>query len=180
MPKIKTERVTAQIEDDFVVFLIGIRINAFWNLRKWVPVFFAMPKMLKELSTRDDAGLLGFRTRWAGRHIEVIQYWRSFETLHAYARDRASSHLPAWADFNRTIADNGAVGIWHETYLVPARQYEAVYRNMPPHGLAAASNVVPAARRLKTASGRLGINDGGDTPVDETGSITSSTSTAGD
>lgn len=180
MPKINTERVTAHIEDEFVVFLIGIRINAFWKIGKWLPVFLAMPKMLKELSIRDDGGLLGFRTRWGGRNIEVIQYWRSFEKLHTYARDRESNHLPAWADFNRQVADNGSVGIWHETYLVKAQQYESVYRNMPPYGLAAATKVAQALRRFKTASGRLGISDGSDSPVDEAGGVIVSKSASDD
>lgn len=171
MAQIKKERVTADIEGDFVVFLIGMRINAFWKVHKWFPVFLAMPKMLRELSTHDDLGLLGFRTRWGGRNIEVIQYWRSFEKLHAYARNQDAEHLPAWASFNRKIADNGSVGIWHETYLVKEGQYEAVYRNVPPYGLAAASTVISAAGRHKTAAGRLGRSEGEDAPVDETGNV---------
>ena len=139
-----------------MVFLIGIRINAFWKLHDWLPVFLAMPRMLKELSQREDSGLLGFRVRWGGRNFEVIQYWRSFDRLHAYARERDAEHLPAWADFNRKIGDSGSVGIWHETYLVGDGQYECVYRNMPAYGLAAASKAVPATGRRATAAGRLG------------------------
>ena len=165
MARINKERVTAHIEGDFVVFLIGMRINAFWKVHKWVPVFLAMPGMLRELSAHEDLGLLGFRGRWGGRNFEVIQYWRSFEKLHAYARNRNARHFPAWARFNRTIADNGSVGIWHETYLVKEGRYEAVYRNMPPYGLAAASAAVPATGRRKTAAGRLGRSEGEDAPV---------------
>ncbi len=36
-------------------------------------------------------------------------------------------------------------GIWHETYLVRAGQYEAVYGNMPPHGLGKAGRLHPAS-----------------------------------
>lgn len=169
MANVERDRVTAQVDDDFVVFLIGIRINAFWKLHKWLRVFLAMPKMLKELSTHDGSGLMGFRTRWGGRNIEVIQYWRSFEQLHAYARDRDGEHLPAWADFNRRVADNGSVGIWHETYLVSAHQYETVYRNMPAYGLADATRAVPAEKRYRTAGGRLGKTDGSDAPIDAAG-----------
>lgn len=171
MAKIKKERVTADLEGDFVVFLIGMRINAFWRVHKWLPVFRAMPRMLKELSTHEDLGLLGFRVRWGGRNFEVIQYWRSFEKLHAYARNQDAEHLSAWVDFNRKIAENGAVGIWHETYLVEGGQYEAVYRNMPPYGLAAASTAIPVAGRRKTAAGRLGRSEGEDAPVDERGNV---------
>lgn len=177
MAQITKERVTADVEGDFVVFLIGMRINAFWKIHKWLPVFFAMPRMLRELSTHDDSGLLGFRTRWGGRNVEVIQYWRSFDQLHAYARNQDAEHLPAWARFNRKIADNGSVGIWHETYLVDEDRYEAVYRNMPPYGLAAASTVIPAVGNRKTAAGRLGKSEGEDAPVNETGAVDQSQST---
>jgi hypothetical protein len=174
MTQIRSERVTASIDGDFVVFLIGIRINAFWRLHDWLPVFLAMPRMLKELSTQEESGLLGYRTRWGGRNFELIQYWRSFEKLHAYARDPDAEHLPAWADFNRQIGESGSVGIWHETYLVEAGQYEAVYRNMPSYGLAAASTVVPATGHRETAAGRLGKSEGEDAPVDATGTVDAS------
>jgi hypothetical protein len=39
-------RVTARIEGDFVVFMIGMRINRFWKLHRWIPVVAAKPKML--------------------------------------------------------------------------------------------------------------------------------------
>lgn len=169
MSEIKKERVTADVEDDFVVFLIGMRINAFWKVHEWGPVFLAMPRMLRELAAQDDLGLLGFRTRWGGRNVEVIQYWRSFEKLRAYARNRDAEHLPAWVNFNRQIADRGSVGIWHETYLVEGSNYEAVYRNMPPYGLAAATTIIPATGRHKTAAGRLGRSEGEDAPVDAAG-----------
>jgi len=59
------EWLTVETEDDFVVFLIGMRINALWRVHKWVPVFSAVPRMLKELSVHDDLGLLGYyRRRW--------------------------------------------------------------------------------------------------------------------
>ena len=175
MVNIQTERVTADVEDDFVVFLIGMRINAWWKVHKWLPVFQSMPKMLWELSSQDDAGLLGYRTRWGGRNFEVIQYWRSFEQLRAYAHSQDAEHLPAWTQFNRDIGRDGSVGIWHETYLVKAEQYEAVYRNMPPYGLAAATTVVPATGRRRTAAGRLGKSEGGDAPVNEAGQVSTET-----
>jgi adenylate cyclase len=94
-----------------------------------------------------------------------LQYWRSQEQLVAYARSKNSEHLPAWAHFNKVIADTTAVGIWHETYVVRAGEYECVYGNMPPFGLARATERVEAVGRLRTAAGRLGKGDGGDSPV---------------
>ena len=56
----------------------------------------------------------------------------------------------------RARAARGAVGIWHETYLVEAGRYEAVYGNMPRFGLAKAAGHVVARRGLETARRRLG------------------------
>jgi len=47
------------------------------------------------------------------------------------------------------------VGIWHETFIVPAGSYETVYDDMPAYGLAAATGVVPVGRRGDTAAQRL-------------------------
>ncbi len=35
---IQRERLTATIDGDFVVFLIGMRFNAWWKLHRWLPV----------------------------------------------------------------------------------------------------------------------------------------------
>ncbi|HWE18532.1 MAG TPA: DUF4188 domain-containing protein [Hyphomicrobiaceae bacterium] len=147
------KRVAAHIDGDFVVFLIGMRINKLWKLHKWFPVFRAMGRMLKELSARPDSGLLGFR------HIgglTFVQYWRSFEHLEAYARNPDQSHWPAWTAFNRrTKSSRGDVGIWHETYLVPAGRYEAIYSGMPPFGLGKVGRLIDAQGTRESARGRL-------------------------
>ncbi len=49
MTTIIPKRITATIDGDFVVFLIGMRINKPWKIHKWLPVVRAMGKMLKEL-----------------------------------------------------------------------------------------------------------------------------------
>ena len=52
MATVEPRRMTADIEGDFVVFLIGMRINQPLRLNLWLPVFQAMPGMLAELSAR--------------------------------------------------------------------------------------------------------------------------------
>jgi hypothetical protein len=81
MPQTINQRMTVHIEGDFVVFLIGMRINRFWKFHKWMPVALAMPKMLKELSQKPESGFLGAQTSLG----VIVQYWRSFEQLEAYA-----------------------------------------------------------------------------------------------
>ena len=59
--------------------------------------------------------------------------------------------------FNKRMATSrGDVGIWHETYLVRAGEYETVYSGMPPFGLGKASTLVPASGRRESARGRVG------------------------
>ena len=152
MANVIPHRMAAQIEGDFVVFLIGMRINKPLKLHKWLPVFLGMPRMLKELKGRPESGFLG---AIFGPKV-IVQYWRSFEQLEAYARSKDSQHWPAWVDFNKRFGDSrGDVGIWHETYLVSAGRYEAVYSGMPPFGLGQAATLVPAAGHRESARGRL-------------------------
>jgi hypothetical protein len=153
-------RVTATMEGDFAIFLIGFRINKFWRVRDWVSVFAAMPKMLRELSEKPELGLLHYRLHFGLRSTMVVQYWRNFEALHAYAMARNCAHLPAWQAFNAAIGMSGSVGIWHETYLSGPDLYENIYVNMPPFGLGRAGTVVDASGALASAAKRLrrGVN----------------------
>jgi Monooxygenase af470-like len=160
MSQVIPKRVTAAREGDFVVFLIGMRINKLWKVWKWLPTFVAMPRMLRELEQKADSGFLGANQYFGSpRRPMLVQYWRSFEHLETYARNRDAAHWPAWVAFNKRVGSNGDVGIWHETYLVPAGRYECVYNNMPPIGLGMATSLVPAAGRKATAAGRAGIRD---------------------
>ena len=161
MPAIIPERMAAEIEGDFVVFVIGMRINKPWKLHKWIPTFRAMPRMLKELERQPESGYLGS----ISGGLLLVQYWRSFEHLEAYARSHDRLHWPAWVAFNRRMRESrGDVGIWHETYLVKAGQYEAIYSGMPPWGLGRVSKLIPAAGRKESARGRVGRNGAGEYP----------------
>jgi hypothetical protein len=154
MAKTINQRMTAKIEGDFVVFLIGMRINRFWKFHKWLPVAKAMPKMIKELAANPDSGFLGVQV-FGGIPPVIVQYWRSFEHLEAYAKDRNASHYPAWKEFNKKIRSNGDVGIWHETYKVKAGEYECIYNNMPKFGLGTVGELIPIIGRHESAGGRI-------------------------
>jgi hypothetical protein len=151
---IRAERLTATIEGDFVVFLIGMRINKPLHLHKWWPVAAAMPRMLAELHRQPELGFLHGEF-WTARTMLVLQYWRSMEQLLAYAKNRQAEHLPAWHAFNKSVGTNGSVGIWHETYAVSAGRYENIYINMPVFGLGKAGELHAASGGMHSASGRL-------------------------
>ena len=157
MSNVIAQRMTARIEGDFVVFLIGMRINKLWKVWKWAPVAQQMPQMLAELAAQPELGLLHARTHFGLPNILVVQYWRSFDHLHKYATGADALHLPAWRAFNRAVGSSGDVGIWHESYLVKDGAYESVYNNMPPYGLGVAGSLQPALGGMKSARGRLGL-----------------------
>ncbi len=150
-----TERVTAQVDrDEFAVFLIGMRVNKPWKVHKWVPVATAMGRMLRELGQAGDLGLRHVES-WFGRTSIMVQYWDSFDALENYALAKTREHMPAWSAFNKSVASNGDVGIWHETYTVRPGQFECVYNNMPRFGLARAFETIPAAGGYARARGRM-------------------------
>jgi hypothetical protein len=155
--KVMAGRYTAQSDEPFVVFLIGMRVNRFFSFRKWVPTALAMGPMLRTLYKHPEKGFLGGQTFYYWRGVGLVQYWRSFEDLERFARSDDEPHMGAWRRFNRAVGyKDGSVGIWHESYLVGPGRYEVVYGNMPVFGLAAATAHVPATGRRETARRRLG------------------------
>jgi hypothetical protein len=60
-----------------------------------------------------------------------------------------------WRQYWQRVGRSARTGIWHETYLVKAGQYEATYGNMPPHGLGKAGRLVPVSES-SSARSRLG------------------------
>ncbi|MDE2094631.1 MAG: DUF4188 domain-containing protein [Burkholderiales bacterium] len=151
---IRPERLTATLDGDFVVFLIGMRINRPLKVHKWLPVARAMPRMIEELYRKPELGFLHAQS-WFARTIVIVQYWRSMEQLLSYAKSRESAHLPAWQAFNKAVGTDGSVGIWHETYAASPGRYENVYVNMPPFGLGKAGTLQAASGGRQSAAGRL-------------------------
>ena len=148
-------RFTAQMDEPFVVFLIGMRVNRPLAFGKWIATARAMGPMVRELQQHPQKGLLGVEQFFYWPGAAFVQYWRSFEDLERFARNPDDSHFPAWHRFNQTIGTDGSVGIWHETYAVEPGHHEAIYNNMPVFGLAKATEHVPARGRLETARRRL-------------------------
>jgi hypothetical protein len=140
--------MVAEIGGDFVVFLIGFRINRWRDVLR-APLDLGgrrgMQHMLKYLSERPEKGLLAYEMGVP----TIVQYWRSFAHLEAFARDTEDPHLEAWRTYWRRVGRSDRTGIWHETYLVRAGEYEAVYGNMPPRGLGKAGRLIPMADAVR-------------------------------
>lgn len=56
------QKVAADHDDEFVVFHIGLRINALWKIHRWLPIFLVAPRMVRELVSDPESALLGSRT----------------------------------------------------------------------------------------------------------------------
>jgi hypothetical protein len=138
--QIAGRRMTVEIEGDFVVFLIGARFNSKLQFARCLLDLGGrrgMTYMLDYLVAHPEKGLLAYEMGLP----TIVQYWRSFEHLEAFARDD-DPHVDAWRTYWRRVGRSDRTGIWHETYLVKAGQYEAVYGNMPAHGLGKAGRLV--------------------------------------
>lgn len=162
---IRQGRWMAKPHGELVVFLIGMRVNKPLKVQLWLPVFMAMPKMLRWLDRHPQAGLLHYHL--AARSPlspMVVQYWRSFDDLERFARSPEAPHLGWWKRFNATIRDSGDVGIWHETYRVGSS--EAIFNNMPPSGLGVAGELAPIGSTAATAAKRIGARPDDVPPVE--------------
>jgi hypothetical protein len=156
MTTIHSGRYTANFDHSLVVFVIGLRINHFRKIGKWLPVLRAMGPMIRELAQNPESGFLGTEVMLRNhRTIVLQQYWRDFDSLEAYARDREQRHWPAWTAFNKAVGSDGTVGIFHETYTVAAGAYETIYANMPLFGLGKVAGIVPATGSRNAARSRL-------------------------
>ncbi|RKJ59994.1 DUF4188 domain-containing protein [Butyricicoccus sp. 1XD8-22] len=151
-----TGRFTTENTEDIVVFIIGMRFNKRLAIHKWLPVFNAMPGMIKELYTnKESLGFLSMESYFGLRTTTMIQYWRSIDDLLAYAK--SEKHLAAWKNFNKKVGNNDAVGIYHETYQLSKGNYESVYVNMPHYGLGNAVNHIPVSAERNNARKRLNV-----------------------
>ncbi len=148
-------RWSADIEGDFVVFLIGAAIHDPELAAPVVNLLAAMVEMLDELEEDPTGGLLGYEVFGALGGV-IVQYWRSFDALESYAKNPTARHAPVWRAWNQLADDERAgAAIWHETFRVAAGQYEAVYQNMPVTGLQKAGAAVPVTEARSTARQRL-------------------------
>jgi hypothetical protein len=97
MSQVFAGRFTAQTNEPFVVFLIGLRVNKFWSFSKWMPVAQAMTPMLQTLYKNPEKGFLGGENfyRFSPITTLLLSYWRSFEDLENFARNPSEPHLEA-------------------------------------------------------------------------------------
>jgi hypothetical protein len=149
-------RWTAELEGDFVVFLIGAMVHDPAVATEASGLLMAMTDMLDELEADPSKGLLGYTRHGEAGHGIIVQYWRSFDALEGYARNPGARHAPVWRAWNRLASDDrNAAGIWHETFKVSAGDYEAIYQNMPVIGLQRAGRPQTVTEARDSARARM-------------------------
>jgi hypothetical protein len=156
--EILQKRLAARIQEPLVVFLVGMRLHKPWKVHKWWPIARLLKPMARELETRPQPGFLASETFY-GRDIVTLQYWRSWEQLHAWAHDKSGEHVSAWRQFNQKIGFSDDIGLWHETYEIRPGGVETIYHNMPAFGLGRVTELREARGKLKTFEGRLRATD---------------------
>jgi hypothetical protein len=119
-----------------------------WGLR-------VLRRVLRDLEAHPQRGFVAGRVYRVGRTLVAVQYWESFDALDAWARDHRLPHRRPWQQYLREALDDGAMGLWHETYLASPGSWEGVYLNMPPWGLAAGVEAVEMQATKGSARERL-------------------------
>lgn len=143
-------RFMAENGEPIAVLLIGMRVNKWRSPQHWLPVFFAMPRMLRALRADPESGLLGYRILWGPwfGQVTVVQYWRRAGDIRAFSHAEDLTHRPAQDAFAARFGrSKGAVGIWHEMLSVRAGAYQCLYGDMPPIGIGAIRGLDPAMSR---------------------------------
>lgn len=67
-------RYTVLPSEPNTLFLIGLRVNKWYKIHKWLPVLLAMPPMLNELLKNKSLGCLSYEMFFKYRGMMVVQY----------------------------------------------------------------------------------------------------------
>ena len=155
--EINKGRWTAQIDGDFVVFLIGADLRDPEQAGPAGELLMAMIDMLGELEQDPTKGLLGYQVFGAIGGV-IVQYWRSFEALESYAKNPDAKHAPVWRAWNRLGEDGTALG--RASGMRPTRSKPAATRRStrtcPATGLQRAGEPVTVTEARLTARQRMG------------------------
>ncbi|KAF4535305.1 Transcriptional regulator protein [Lasiodiplodia theobromae] len=148
---------------DIVVFHIGARNNH--PLGMFAPGFKELgdyfDNMAKDIEKRsEEYGLMGITSYTAANEtatnneIMTVMFFENFEGLQKFAHDPL--HREAWNWWNRKVNSLKHISIWHEVFRCPAGNWEGIYVNSHPRGLAATT--VPLT--LEKDNEELGVKAG--------------------
>lgn len=151
-------QININLDDDFVVFQMGICINHLRKLHNWIPAALAMPTMINELSYINEIGFLGYQLI-GFFPLVIVQYWKSLEHLYEYTKHRNESNYPAWKYYIQKIKNNDDIGVWHETFRVKAGEIECIKNNIPFYGLSKESDFATSYKIREHQNLRIAVNN---------------------
>lgn len=156
MVTINENRMAAEIDGEYVIYINGMRLNKLRALPRYLRAGLEAAKMFERLEADPDSGFLGYLPAYMGlRSGAAIQYWRSLEDIRRFAHDPDDLHVPAWQWYNEEGGTDGGLGFWAELYVVKDGAFETFYRNVPPVGLGEHGSLVPMVDHRR----RLGLSD---------------------
>jgi hypothetical protein len=158
MTPIFRERMAAEMDDGFVIYINGMRLNKLRAFPQWLRANWTVAKMFRRLENDPDSGFLGYTPIFLGlRKGAAMQYWRSLEDLQRFATDPDGPHVPAWNWYNETADPDGGLGFWAELYVIDGDGFETFFRNVPPIGIGKYAEMVPMDEHER----RLGLSPDG-------------------
>ncbi|KAL4923546.1 monooxygenase fmaE [Aspergillus undulatus] len=133
--------------DSVAVLLLGAKSNH--PLGILYPAFLKVGGYLEDMvrdleANREEYGFLTSTsyisntdsTHNAAQATMTVYYFRTMAGVHKFAH--GPMHRAGWDWWNRTAAEHPDISIMHEVYEAPAGQWETVYINYKPTGLASA------------------------------------------
>ena len=152
-------RHQADLHTEVIAFPIGMKINRIWAIHRWLRPTIDTVRMWRHVQTaRPDGYLSGYLFVYS-RGVGMMQYWRDFDSLEAFAGDTTKPHLSAWRNLVAQTRNDQTFGYWHETYLINPATSETIYGSMAPFGLSAAVGHAPIGKKTEAARARLANTD---------------------
>lgn len=131
--KLIAPRYSATLDGDFVLFIVGMRINRLCAIHIWPAILLRALRIIRS-ATPGANGLLSREIVISGKGIALITYWDDFDQWEEFGNSD-NHHRSSWKYFYERVINSKAVGLWHELYSIKQGEYQTIYMQMPPKGL---------------------------------------------
>jgi hypothetical protein len=151
------ERITASLPDsvaELALLRLGLQAR---SLSAWRFVRRLRGEIVAEARRAKTQGEGLLHSEWFRLgigHSGVLQYWRSFEALEAWAR--REPHALWWRAAVERMRMRRDLGVYHELYVVRPGDIESIFIDCRPAGLAAFGVRGEPVGPSTTSRGRLG------------------------
>ncbi|KAK5944749.1 hypothetical protein PMZ80_001949 [Knufia obscura] len=154
LPNKETGEVEKASARKIAVLHLGAKSNS--PLGYFAPQFATVADWLHKMDKENDSGRVsGFLGQTSFYRLDergapevvALSYWDSIESLWAFAHD--DLHREAWMWWEKTIKDNGYVGINHEIFEADAQHWENIYINFQPTMMGATTYLKKGGKTLE-------------------------------